>query len=222
MSEIATHDDQDRFPQILRMVEAMILDGELAPGDRLNELVLSHRLKVSRAPIREVVRRLERMGLVQVVPRRGVVVRRIELPDAMHLYDLRAALFRMAGRLACARARPEALRQLEALQAQMIQAAAEERSRDYYDTNLEFHSALLAAAGNPPLAETYEEAVKRLHLFRARSLVSPHQFEVSLREHDRILVALTKRDPDAAGRACERHILLGRQRMLDTLPSGRG
>lgn len=201
-------------------LEDTILRGEVRPGERLNELALSRRLGASRAVLREAVRRLEQMGLVAVVPNRGVVVREVSVKDALDLYDLRAALFRMAARLAARRASPAALAPLRALNAAMRQDAAAARFAEYDARNLDFHAALLAAAGNAPLQKAYANAVKRLHLFRRRALLHPVQLELSLREHDALLDAIAAHDADAAGEAAEAHILLGRDRMLDTLDRG--
>jgi DNA-binding GntR family transcriptional regulator len=80
----------------------------------------------------------------------------------------------------------------------------------------------MAAARNAAAAEAYQTAVKALHLFRRRTLLRPAQLSVSRREHERLLAALRARTAAAAGRAAEQHILLGKQRMLETLGSSAG
>jgi len=205
---------------IARQIEDMILRGEVLPGERLNELALSRRLNVSRASLREAVRGLEQMALLEIVPNRGVLVRQVSMKDALDLYDLRAALFRGAARLAARRASPEAVAYLRRLNEGMRAAAAEGRNAEYYAGNLEFHTALMAASGNLPMARAYDRAVKGLHLFRRRSLVHPAQLDLSLREHDDLLAAIAAHDAAGAGEAAERHIMLGRDRMLDTLDNG--
>jgi DNA-binding GntR family transcriptional regulator len=201
-------------------LEDGILRGELRPGERLNELALSRRLGISRAALREAVRRLEQIGLVAVVPNRGVVVREVSVKDALDLYDLRAALFRMAARLAARRCSAADLAAMRALNDRMRADAAGARFADYYARNLDFHDALIAAAGNAPLAQSYANATKSLHLFRRRALLHPVQLDLSLTEHDAILAAIANHDAAAAGEAAEAHILVGRDRMLDTLDRG--
>jgi DNA-binding GntR family transcriptional regulator len=195
----------------------MILAGEVLPGERLNELALSRRLNVSRAPLREAMRSLEQLGLLEIVPNRGALVRQVSMKDALDLYDLRAALFRGAARLAARRALPEEVARLQQLNKAMQEAAASKRVAVYYVRNLEFHTGLMAAGGNVPMARAYDRAVKGLHLFRRRSLVHPAQLGLSLQEHEDMLNAISARDAAAAGDAAERHIMLGRDRMLDTL-----
>lgn len=211
---------QPRVDVLALGLEDTILRGELRPGERLNELALSRRLGTSRAALREAVRRLEQMGLVAVVPNRGVVVREVSVKDALDLYDLRAALFGMAARLAARRAAPAALAALRELNARMRADAAAADFAAYYACNLDFHAALLVASGNAPLAQAYANAVKSLHLFRRRALLHPVQLDLSLGEHDAILRAIEAHDATAAAAAAEAHILLGRDRMLDTLDRG--
>ena len=202
---------------IMRQIENLILGGDVLPGERLNELALSRQLNISRAPLREAVRRLEQMELLEIVPNRGVLVRQVSMRDALDLYDLRAALFRGAARLAARRALPESVAHLHRVNDRMRQAAVAEDFAGYYARNLDFHTALMAAGGNAPMAQGYDRAVKGLHLFRKRSLVHPAQLDLSLQEHDDLLAAIARRDAAAAGEAAERHIMLGRDRMLDTL-----
>ncbi|MFC3127363.1 GntR family transcriptional regulator [Pseudoroseomonas globiformis] len=205
---------------IARQIEDMILRGEVMPGDRLNELSLSRRLQVSRATLREAVRGLEQLSLLEVVPNRGVLVRQVSVKDALDLYDMRAALFRAAARLAARRAPSEDVAHLREVNQAMCDAAGKRQTTEYYARNLDFHAALMAASGNPPMARAYDQAVKGLHLFRRRALLHPVQLDISLREHEAMLRALEAHDAEAAGEAAERHIMLGRDRMLDTLDHG--
>ena len=105
-------------------IERMILEGELQTGERLNEIHLADRLGVSRGPVREAARALEREGLVKAVVNQGVYVRSLSAQEALELYDLRAML---AGYL-CARVAeagdPMAIMALRSFVTQM-QVAAE-------------------------------------------------------------------------------------------------
>src|ERR1700759_5781006 len=80
--------------EIIRMIET----GTLAPGVWVNEADLAARLGVSRAPIREACRGLEQTGLLNFVVNRGAFVRELDRTEAAELYDLRSALFALAGR----------------------------------------------------------------------------------------------------------------------------
>ncbi|HEY4192096.1 MAG TPA: GntR family transcriptional regulator, partial [Mesorhizobium sp.] len=72
-----------------RELETLILSGEFSPGERLNENALAARFSVSRGPVREVCRALAEKGLLELIPNRGVFMRRIDEAEAAELYDLR-------------------------------------------------------------------------------------------------------------------------------------
>lgn len=198
-------------------LERLIINGDIAPGSRLNELALSQRMEVSRSVVREAARLLERSGLVVLHPNRGVFVRRVSLKEALDLFDIRAGLALVAGRLAASRADAAGLAALRDLHARMVAAVPERRFDAYYDLNLDFHAAIMAASGNPRLASLDRMMSDELHLFRRRNLGQAAQLEASSLEHARILEAIAHGDGARAGRAFERHVRVGRQRMLDTL-----
>src|ERR1700704_2227755 len=83
--------------QIERQLEQLILSGEYAPGAHINENALATRLGVSRAPVREACRMLQRAGLVRIVPNQGAYVHALSLPEIVELFDVRACLGRVPG-----------------------------------------------------------------------------------------------------------------------------
>jgi len=197
-----------------REIENLIVSGELPPGDRINEIQLARRFGTSRGPIREATRSLEAKGLVEVVRNRGVFIRRLKLEEAVEIYDLRSALFGLAGRLLAAHMSDDLLDNLKA-QLKAMDEVAEERDFDrYYPLNLAFHNFVVEKAGNATLAREYAAMVKKLHLFRARSLVQGGGLAVSNREHREIVDALASGDVDRAHAACWRHVERAKHRML--------
>src|SRR3954468_10541006 len=77
---------------------ALILRGDLAPGQRINEPDVAARLRVSRVPVREALRELESSGLVEARKHAGVFVRILDGKEVADLYELRAVLDGHAGR----------------------------------------------------------------------------------------------------------------------------
>jgi DNA-binding GntR family transcriptional regulator len=187
----------------------------MAPGERINENAVASRLEVNRAIVRAALVALAEDGLVGFVRNRGAYVRRIGLEDALQLYEVRAGLARSAGRLLAMRATASDLRALEALQADLADAAEHEDITGYDRLNMAFHEALIAGAHNPQLLR-YEHKVGRdIRLYLKRGVASPHSLRISSREHRAILDAVRMSDPEAAGAAFELHVLNGRQRMLE-------
>lgn len=198
-------------------LERMIINGEIAAGEKVNELALSQQLQVSRSVVREAVRLLERSGLVILQPNRGMFVRRVSLKGALDLFDIRAGLAATVGRLAAMRATDAQVAMLTQLHEEMIAICKARDFSAYYDANQRFHSLLLTCSGNERLAQLDEMMSNELQLFRRRNLGNSAQLEVSLQEHARVVEGIRERDAPRSARAFERHIMLGRQRMLDTL-----
>ncbi len=195
-------------------LEGMIVAGEMRPGERLNEQQLAQRFGVSRGPIREAVRALEGAGFVEAVTNRGVFVRRVTVAEVRELYDVRAALFGLAGRLLAERASEATISRLHDLVSAMELAAAERDFDAYYPLNLVFHEAIVDGSGNATLAAQYRAFVKRLTLFRARSLVQGGGLAVSNREHREMVAAIAARDPVWAQEAHWRHVASAKDRLL--------
>jgi DNA-binding GntR family transcriptional regulator len=198
-------------------IEQMILTGAVQPGDRLNELELTARFGGGRGPVREALRSLEGAGLVEIVPNRGALVRRIGMADVMDLYDLRAGFARSAGRLAAARASAAQLRELGRLHEAMEKAAGTRDEAAYYRLNLRFHELLTESAGNPRLNELDRRVRNELQMALRQAVFGPRQLGISNTEHRRILEALRAQDAERTAAAFEKHVLNGRQRMLENL-----
>jgi DNA-binding GntR family transcriptional regulator len=195
-------------------LEAVILNGELKPGERLNEQQLAQRFGVSRGPLREAVRALEGAGFVEAVTNKGVFVRQLTMLEVRELYDVRAALFGLAGRLLAERATPDIIVHLERLLTSMELAATNRDFDAYYPLNLAFHEAIVDGSGNATLAAQYRTFVKRLNLFRARSLVQGGGLSVSNREHRQMVSAIAARDAGWAHEAHWQHVSAAKDRLL--------
>jgi DNA-binding GntR family transcriptional regulator len=199
-------------------IERMILAGELRAGERLNELGLAAKLGISRGPIREAVRGLERGGLVVTVVNQGSFVRTVSAEEAHELYDIRIALTGHACAHLARHATPEQIKALRGLVRQMGAAQAASDAAGYYARNLEFHSALLQFSGNRRALRIYEELGHELNLFRRRSLVSVEGMRESNAEHAEMVRAIAARDGARAREAGETHIAHGMRRFAATAP----
>ena len=194
-------------------IERHIIEGALAPGDKLNEADWAARLQVSRGPVREAFRALEQAGLVRTEKNRGVFVRTVSLAEADEIYAVRAVLEEAACRLLAASIDARKLAVLRDW-LEVMRAAADAHDHDAYArANVAFHDALVAASGNLKLYETYRRLVSELSLFRRAALVvHADAMERSLAEHRAILTALASRDADQAATLMRAHVHGGLQR----------
>jgi DNA-binding GntR family transcriptional regulator len=203
-------------------IEKLVLAGELRPGERINEKRLAERFQTSRGPIREACRGLERSGLLALSPNRGSFVRKVDEKEALEIYDVRSALFGLAGALAADRATPDGIAALAHLHKAMADAVGKGDFAAYYPANLQFHAKIVEMAGNPTLSRSYHEQIKKLHLFRARGLIQAGSLAESNDEHGRILAAIEQADRRRARDACEKHVFNAKSRLTASFAASGG
>jgi len=198
-------------------LRAMLADGVLTAGAKLNENALAQQMQVSRSALREAVRRLEQSALVTIIPNRGVFVRQLTLPEMFDLFDVHAGLARSAGRLVVSRIGADQRQLLEQCQDAMVQALADGAIEQYRQLNGRFHRDLFAFTGNPRLSALHEMIATELQLSRRHNLGTLHQLRCSVLEHGRILEGVRAGDETRTARAFEQHVLNGKRRMLETV-----
>lgn len=198
-----------------------IRSGTLRPGARLTETEIADRLAISRTPVREAIRRLEADGLVDHKPRTGAVVRSLDYPEIMELYEMRTVLEGTAARLAARAASPVELEELQAINEEM--AAARNDSATLVRLNRQFHTRLLDAARNRFLLQSMASVEMTLMILGPSSMESPERAQQALDEHRALLEALFARDGAAAENAMREHMehaQLTRLRMLRQSDTG--
>ena len=194
-------------------IEQLILRGELAVGQHVNESELASRFGTSRGPIREALRALEESRLVRSEKNRGVFVREISVAEADEIYDMREALDELIGQRVAERATEHELRDLKSVVAEMDDTTRVQDVKAYHALNLKFHDMLVDFAGNARLTESYRLLTKGLLLFRLRGLQDGGGFAVSNTEHRAVIEAVGARDSATAGRLLRQHAVESRARM---------
>lgn len=200
--------------QLEHQLQHLILAGEISPGERLNEIHLSQRFGTSRGPLREAMRGLEARGLVTMVRNRGMYVRAISASEALEIYDVRAAIFGLAGRLLTEIVTDAMLADLFRHLEKMDDLAAQKDVEGYYQANLAFHDFLMESTGNKVLKREYKALVDKLHLCRVRGLVQSGGLSISNREHREMIDSIASGDKYRAQEAFFRHVERAKARFL--------
>src|SRR5512132_98295 len=133
-----------------------ILDGHLAPGDRIVETRIAQQFGVSQGPVREALRDLELFGFVVCSPFRGTQVRKISTEDLLEIYPIRAALEGVAAKAAATRIDEATLKHLEGLIATMRKAARRNDGSAHAHADFSFHEAIIKASGNRMLEHVWQ------------------------------------------------------------------
>jgi DNA-binding GntR family transcriptional regulator len=198
-------------------IERMILSGELAPGQRLNEKAVADKLMISRGPIREACRALAELGLVYLIPNRGVFVKRLSEADAREVYDVRAGLIGLSASLLAPMITSSAAATLDGFIDEMAKPAEQGDYARFEPLNLAFHDFIVRSTDNARLVKLYRGLVKEFRLFRVHGAVTPEALLQSNNEHREIVDALKARDPILSYQASFRHVGGGKSRMLKAL-----
>ena len=191
--------------QVTARVRDMIVDGRLEAGLPIAELELARHLGISRTPLREALKVLASEGLVELLPRRGAVVKVFSAKDAEDMLAMIALLEEHAGREAC-NASDEQIAAILELHAQM-RGHYERRERpEYFRVNQEIHNAIVRAAGNPTLAMLHGILRTRMRRLRYIGNQSPDNWSAAMGEHEAFIDALRARDGERLGRLMREHL----------------
>jgi DNA-binding GntR family transcriptional regulator len=180
-------------------VRAMILTGELQPGDRVVENQLTRQLGVSRPPLREALRVLEQEGLLIQQPRRGVIVTPITLHDVYEIFTLRDHLERMAVELGMPVRAPERLDRCRAALRDLEDAAGAGDAAAVTEQGFNFHLAVVGLAGHRRLEESYRSLSLQMRLcmgMNQRARKDREDLWGNVRRHRAVLEAVEGGDHD--------------------------
>jgi len=214
ISRLALHD------QVASRLRTMLVEGQIAPGAKLNERELSEKLRVSRTPLREAIKLLAAEGLVDLLPNRGAVAVKLTEADVRNTFELLATLEAMSGELAAQRITDDELAELRALHYEMMACFSRRDLSGYYRINARIHTAINDAAGNPVLASTYRSINARVQSLRFRTNQNEAKWKHAVAEHERMIDALSKRDSAAMREVLVEHLNRKRDTVLELLRAG--
>ena len=200
-----------------RLVRA-IVELELEPGRQLRERQLAEQMGVSKTPIREAIVRLEKEGLVTVAPYRGAIVRGYSHSDVREIYELRELLEGFCARRAAMQINESDETDLRANVRRSRALLDQGETDDIPALFDEFDRILYRQAAGHRIGGLLVEL--DLHLERLGNLTVgvPGRLDASVRQHEEIVTAITKRDPGGAEAACREHIRSVFADLINALP----
>ena len=208
------------YQEIVRQVKSMIAEGRLKSGDQLPpERDLAEKFVVSRTSVREALRALESLGLVEIRPGEGTFVREVSVESLIEplalvmlsqreaiseLFEARRMIEPALAALAARRATPEDVQEMDRiLEAQAKEVAA---GRTGLEQDAQFHAAVGAAAHNRAITRIAHAVMDLLRQSREDSLNRPGRPDRSHNDHRRLLAAIRARDESAARQAMIDHL----------------
>lgn len=197
--------------QAYAAVKQKIITLEFGPGAYLNVVAISELLGIGRTPVHQAVRRLAHEGMIEIMPRKGMIVKPVSLHDVMQIAEVRLVNEPYCVRLAAQNAKRKDVAALERILARAGQAVQAGDTEAMMLADRDFHCAISGIAGNRVLADILRNLHERSLRFWFISLhQSTHQKEVD-KEHSDILAAIRNHDPGGAEQAMRRHIESFRQ-----------
>jgi GntR family transcriptional repressor for pyruvate dehydrogenase complex len=209
------------YEEIVRQVKAMIAEGRLKSGDQLPpERDLAEKFVVSRTSVREALRALESLGLVEIRPGEGTFIREVSVealvePLALmmasqrkaiaELFEARRLLEPAIAGLAAHRATPEELLEMERILAEQAKEIGAGRTGLVQDG--QFHAAIAVAAHNQAISRLVHGMMDLLTQSREESLNTPGRPARSHQDHQRVLEAIRRRDAEGAQQAMRDHLV---------------
>jgi DNA-binding GntR family transcriptional regulator len=185
----------------------LIVEGDIAEGQRLVESELCRRLRISRTPLREALKVLAGEGLVELQPNRGARVARMTAHEAAELFTVIAELEGLAATLCCHRIDAAELAQLGARHADMLACRAADNRHGYFLLNDGIHRAVVALSGNRVLAQTHQRLMSRARRARYQALQSFGRWDQSIAEHEALMQAFRDRNCSRAAHIWRDHVL---------------
>jgi GntR family transcriptional regulator of vanillate catabolism len=229
--DLRNHEFVSQTGRTLLMLRELLLKGEFRPGERLSELALVERLKVSRTPIRLAFDRLAHEGLLEPSPSGGFVVCEFTVADIWDALEMRGVLEGTAARLAAERLTDTAeLTRIRGFQAQMDSLARSaghntmESFAVYMNLNEDFHSELINLAKSPMLRRSVSHLTalpfaspSAMVFARSKLPNSAGMLTVGQEQHHSLLEALEKRQGTRAEALAREHVQLSRRNLESVL-----
>lgn len=206
--------------QTYQALRTSILSGDIAPGDRLVETQLAEQLQVSRTPVREAIRQLQREELVTPDSNGGLRVTTISTTGAIQLYDCRIALEQLAVVGACEKASASQIKKLN----QCVVSAKELTSKSSHpnssqmlDLDYQFHLLIAESSGNTWLVSLLEQVFSKMALLRLQTTNhNPDVLEIR-NEHYQVYEAIAQRNVEAATQAIQNHLNASKARVVQEI-----
>lgn len=184
-----------------------ILSGSIKPGDRIIIDEIESRLGVSRTPVREALKQLSTMGLVESKPHRGTYVKSMSYDEIIEIYIIRAAIEGAAARLAAPIIADSDILHLKSLCNRMEDEIQDLGHTKFRELNREFHNIIRSVNNTPLLNDLARQFYQQSGFTRALSIELPGGYDMVCKEHRSIVEALKSRNTDLADEVTKRHFL---------------
>lgn len=191
--------------QLFIHIKKMILSQELKCGEGIPEEKIAGLFGVSRTPIRETLRKLEKYGLVKINPHSQATVVDIEPEEARYIGEVRSVIEALAARILAKRSSPEDIKNLELIAKRCVSAGKKGNSGEAFEADGLFHLEIAKRCGNPYIYSISKSMEAKIQLIRIMNC-SPKVMMVDIKMHSLIIEAIANHDSKNASTLMQKHI----------------
>ncbi len=200
------NDHQSLSDRVSQLIESSILDGSISPGERIIESDIAKRLGISKAPVREALKRLEGDSIVQHIPRRGYFTNTIDLKSIQDFFEIAFIIEPIVAQNALRKKSEEVDQRLDTLLKEMKVALREKDFKTYVVLNTRFHSLFRDLNDNEWIIKISHMLSKQTRILTALSLSVPQRDAESIQEHAAIADAFRRGSSKALDDAVRNHL----------------
>lgn len=200
---------------VFEYLKNAIISGDLKPGERLMEINIATQLGVSRTPVREAIRKLEKEQFIEMVPRKGAYVSSTTLKDMMDVLEVRRLIEGFAAELAAEKMKDEGLAALYRTHRAFLKALDDNDREAMVTLDNEFHDLILSSSENLKLIEIQKSLSEQILRYRSSYFNDFTNFDELKAMHEKIYKAIEERDIKTAGEVSREHVALVEKRVVE-------
>lgn len=192
-----------------------IISGELKPGERLMEIAIAQQLGVSRTPVREAIRKLEKEKFIEMIPRKGAYVASTSLKDMLDVLEVRRLIEGFATELAAERMTDSGLVELHRTHKSFLKALDDNDTEAMVNYDNEFHDRILEASENLKLIDIARALSEQVQRYRLSYFTEMTNFDELREWHEKIYDAIERKDSKSAGDFAKKHVEIVEKRVVE-------
>lgn len=198
--------DRQAAPQIAAILRRRILTLDLKPNSALSRGALQEEFGVSQTPVRDALQELEREGLVEVYPQSGTLVSRIDVGAAREAHFLRRSIEIEAARIVAEAADTSTILRLSNAIAEQRRLTAPADYAEFVQADRAFHRIFYESANVAGLWELVRRESGHIDRLRLLNLPLSGKIEAIFRDHESLVAAVERNDPEGAAAVVRRHL----------------
>lgn len=220
MARFVIKDNETIRKKVYHYIREKILNGEIAPGERLIETRLAQDIGTSRTPVREALHSLELEKLIKSIPRVGYVVESMNVQELEQICEIRSVIEALAARWAIEKSHEKLVKTLAKNISKQEKALSKNKLQEYIELDAQFHDSIAKLSGSDRLLELDQTLRRHMLRYRAHVVYAIDTAIRSVEGHRRIVDAIEKRDVARAIEALQQHLQQSKEDILRYVLSG--